>query len=202
MTSTHLWLPLQDPAAGTHVCKENTIAERNVSDLSFVYLLFKSWTDRVTHLGSLENTLGSLLTSKATPQAAENIIIIEFGVWSKQSHILIAIQNLDMGTTNILIALIYRLFNKGKEGICPPHGSFIAKREEDMHAHSQGKTRYELITHATCNLRITHSTNAPAGVVTDSLSLRATLKWNKLSPIKEKAKSTHGVMRLPKQTER
>ena len=137
MTSTHLWLPLQDPAAGTHVCKENTIAERNVSDLSFVYLLFKSWTDRVTHLGSLENTLGSLLTSKATPRAAENIIIIEFGVWSKQSHILIAIQNLDMGTTNILIALIYRLFNKGKEGICPPHGSFIAKREEDMHAHSR-----------------------------------------------------------------
>ena len=91
MTSTHLWLPLQDPAAGTHVCKENTIAERNVSDLSFVYLLFKSWTDRVTHLGSLENTLGSLLTSKVPPQAAENIIIIEFGVWSKQSHILIAI---------------------------------------------------------------------------------------------------------------
>ena len=201
MTSTHLWLPLQDPAAGTHVCKENTIAERNVSDLSFVYLLFKSWTDRVTHLGSLENTLGSLLTSKATPQAAENIIIIEFGVWSKQSHILIAIQNLDMGTTNILIALIYRLFNKGKEGICPPHGSFIAKREEDMHAHSQGKTRYELITHATCNLRITHSTKNPSRGC-HRLALSSTLKRNKLSPIKEKAKSTDGVMRLPKQTER
>ena len=201
MTSTHLWLPLQDPAAGTHVCKENTIAERNVSDLSFVYLLFKSWTDRVTHLGSLENTLGSLLTSKATPQAAENIIIIEFGVWSKQSHILIAIQNLDMGTTNILIALISRLFNKGKEGICPPHGSFIAKREEDMHAHSQGKTRYQLITHATCNLRITHSTKNPRrGCL--RLALSSTLKRNKLSPIKEKAKSTDGVMRLPKQTER
>ena len=201
MTSTHLWLPLQDPAAGTHVCKENTIAERNVSDLSFVYLLFKSWTDRVTHLGSLENTLGSLLTSKATPQAAENIIIIEFGVWSKQSHILIAIQNLDMGTTNILIALIYRLFNKGKEGICPPHGSFISKREEDMHAHSQGKTRYELITHATCNLRITHSTKNPSRGC-HRLALSSTLKRNKLSPIKEKAKSTDGVMRLPKQTER
>ena len=201
MTSTHLWLPLQDPEAGTHVCKENTIAERNVSDLSFVYLLFKSWTDRVTHLGSLEYTLGSLLTSKATPQAAENIIIIEFGVWSKQSHILIAIQNLDMGTTNILIALIYRLFNKGKEGICPPHGSFIAKREEDMHAHSQGKTRYELITHATCNLRITHSTKNPSRGC-HRLALSSTLKRNKLSPIKEKAKSTDGVMRLPKQTER
>ena len=53
------------------------------------------------------------------------------------------------------------MFNKGKEGICPPRGSFIAKREEDMHAHSQGKTRYELITHATCNLRITHSIKKP-----------------------------------------
>ena len=54
-----------------------------------------------------------------------------------------------MRTTNILIALI-RLFSKGKEGICLPRGSFIAKREEDMHSHSQGKTRYQLITHATC----------------------------------------------------
>ena len=94
------------PQNGTHVCKENAIAERNVPDLSFVYHLFKSRTDRVTHLGSLENTLGSLLTSKATPQAAENIIIIGFGVWNKQSHILIAIQNLDMCTTNLFIALI------------------------------------------------------------------------------------------------
>ena len=102
------------PHNGTHVCKGNCwrIAERNVPDLSFVYHLFKSWTDRVTNLGSLENTLGSLLTSKATPQAAENIIIIGFGVWSKQivwskqSHILIAIQNLDMRSTNLFIALI------------------------------------------------------------------------------------------------
>ena len=72
MTSTHLWLPLHDPVNGTQVCKENTIAERNVPDLSSVYHLFKSWTDRVTNLGSLENTLGSLLTSKATPQAAKS----------------------------------------------------------------------------------------------------------------------------------
>ena len=86
-TSTHLWLPLQYPAAvfrafpvnGTHVCKENTIAERNVPDLSFVYHLLKSWTDRVTNLGSLENTSRSILTSKVTPQAAGNIIIIGFG---------------------------------------------------------------------------------------------------------------------------
>ena len=94
------------PENGTHVCKENTISERNVPDLSFVYHLFKSWTDRVTHLGSLEYTLGSLLKSKATLQTAGNIIIIEFGVCSKQSHILIAIQYLDMRTTSIFIALI------------------------------------------------------------------------------------------------
>ena len=70
-----------------------------------------------------------------------------------------------------------------------------------MHAHSQGKTRYQLITHATCNLRITHSTIHP-GSGCHRLALSSTLKRNKLSPIKEKAKSTDGVMRLPKQTER
>ena len=67
------------PVNGTQVCKENTTAERNVPDLSFVYHLLKSWTDRVTHLRSLQNTSGSLLTTKATPQATGNIIIIEFG---------------------------------------------------------------------------------------------------------------------------
>ena len=30
------------PENGTHVCKENTISERNVPDLSFVYHFFKS----------------------------------------------------------------------------------------------------------------------------------------------------------------
>ena len=79
MTSTPLWLPLYDPVNGTQVCKENTIAERNVPDPSFVYLLLKSWTDRVTNLGTLKNTSGCLLTSNATPQAAGNIIIIESG---------------------------------------------------------------------------------------------------------------------------
>lgn len=56
----------------THLCKGNTIAERNVPNLSFVYHLIKCWTDRVTNLGSLENTSGSILTSKATPQAAKS----------------------------------------------------------------------------------------------------------------------------------
>ena len=30
------------PVNGTHMCKKNTIAERNVPDLSFVYRLLKS----------------------------------------------------------------------------------------------------------------------------------------------------------------
>ena len=67
------------PVNGTRVCKENTIAERNVPVLSFVYHLLKSWTARVTNLRFFENTSGSLLRSKAKPQAAGNIIIIEFG---------------------------------------------------------------------------------------------------------------------------
>ena len=55
--------------------------------------------------------------------------------------------------------------------LCPPRGSSIAKRAEVMQ--SQNKTRHQLITHATCNLRITHSIKAPAGVVTASLFLRS-----------------------------
>ena len=89
---------------GTHVCKENTIAKREVRTWEFCLPFVKSWTDRVTNLGSLENTSGSLLTSKATPQAAGNIN--NHRVWSKQSYILIAIQNLDMHTANIFIPFI------------------------------------------------------------------------------------------------
>ena len=43
------------------------------------------------------------------------------------------IENLNMGTTNIFIALIW-LFNQfnnwGEKGICPPRGLSIAKRAE------------------------------------------------------------------------
>ena len=54
---------------------------------------------------------------------------------------------------------------------CRPRGSSIAKRAEVMQ--SQDKTRHQLITHATCNVRITYSTKAPAWVVTASLFLRS-----------------------------
>ena len=66
---------------------------------------------------------------------------------------------------------------KVKEGICPPRGSTIAKRAEVMQ--SQGKTRHQLITLASFNLRITHSTKASAEVVTASLLLRREMKETK-----------------------
>ena len=121
------------PVNGTHMCKENTTAERNVPNLSFVYHLIKCWTDRVTDLGSLENTSGSLLTSKATPQAAGNIIILEQAITYSDSN------------TKLWRHAHYKHFHrfnfdcltKVKEGIYPSRGSFIAKRVEVMQ--SQGK---------------------------------------------------------------